>query len=148
MDVNANARPLRLPSDVDLYTRTLDKILRDTEDGELLWRVRDAQAIDREGNYDRYTMYASTTSDGTLLLHGYDESARGYEAAADPVGFAATQKGEARLYLVDEKGRKGPFPPAGRGAFQSALDNLLTAVRLRTETPEAEAFARRFLGEE
>lgn len=145
MDVSD--RPFLLPSDIDLYTRALDKILRDTEDGRLFWSLTESRTTDDERGDDRYSMYTATTPNGSLVLHGSDESARAFEASSHPLGIADTRKGEARLYLTDGRGRRGPFPPVHRAAFQPVLDNLLTAVRLRTETPEAEAFARRYLGD-
>ena len=129
------------------YGEVLDKLLRATEDGEVRWTSDWKRVPDEQGGRDDYVVYEARTPAGDLVLHGMEEHFLELDRRHEPVPSAASpaQKGEARLFLVTDTGRAVPFPPVSSRAFQSVLDNLLTAVRYQIEGPVAEEFTRRFL---
>ena len=133
-----------------LYGRMLDKLLRDTEDGNVVWGPKHVAVQDDRGARADYVVYEAVTPAGTLRLHGMEEQLWELERRGDPVPAATSpaRRGEGRLFLLAEHGRAVPFPPTRGRAYQSIIDNLLTVVRHRVEGPQAEEFARRFLGEE
>lgn len=147
MDVSRNETSERRSSGARLYLNVLDKLLRDTEDGKVMWTSEWERVEDDRGGRSDYTIYNAETSAGTLRLHGLEEQLRELDQRHDPVSTAASpaHRGEARLFLVTEEGRAVPFPPVPGRALQSILDNLLTVVRYKVEGPLAEEFAHRFL---
>ena len=150
MDVSRANEPPRPPGTANAYDRygaVLDKLLRDTEDGDVMWTSDWKSVQDGRGGRDEYTVYKAETPAGSLLLHGMEEYYRALSQDHKPIPTAASpaRRGEARLFLIAESGRTVPFPPVSGRAFQSVLDNLLTAVRYKVEGPVAEEFARRFL---
>lgn len=148
MDVNRDDAIPATSTEGDLYLRALDKILRDTEDGILVWTPASGRARGLHGDEDRYTVYATSTPHGRLRLHGSPDHVRQIEREDEPVPWDnQVSRGEARLFLTDEEGRSAPFPPARMVALQHILDNLLLAVRARTEGPRTEDFAKSLLGE-